>query len=295
MALTISELDPLSALLDEDMLEVQKQADNRSYKITGATLANFIGNQSNGSFRGVVTSLDNMTNEHVGVWLYAPGSNSETAGFPNGGILEVISFQKFDSSNPNNVAHSIVQILHAVDGPYYRMVSINNEVSSAPGEWYPLANKNGNTIQYGETDQMTVAFDKPFRVKPAVTITPYITTPDPCVLLPMLVNVSTTGFTVIFYKSDVVAAQEITVSEESTTNNNNANTITKNYPTSSSSTTNETTQNGNISSEEVGNKVVKTTESTKIRGAWEVVDSVTYQWVATAEDSLWGYNGDSNG
>jgi len=136
---------------------------------------------------------------------------------------------------------------------------------------------------------MTVAFDKPFRVKPAVTITPYITTPDPCVLLPMLVNVSTTGFTVIFYKSDVVAAQEITVSEESTVNGNNAITTQKNTGT------NETSQSGNISTEESGNKVVKTTESTKIRGAWEVVDSVTYQWVATAEDSVWGYNGDSNG
>lgn len=293
MAMTINDLDPLAAIVDADMFEVQRSNDGRSYKINAETLYNYIGQQSNGSFRGVVNSLDNMTNEHVGVWLYAPGSNSSVSGFPNGGILEVISFQKYDETVTGNVAHSIVQILHAVDGPYYRMVSINNEISSAPGEWYPLANKNGNTIQCGETDQMTVAFDKPFRVKPAVTITPYITTPDPCVLLPMLVNVSTTGFTVIFYKSDVVAAQEITVSEESTANGSNTISATKNYPQTNSQT--ETSQNGNTSVEETGSKVVKTTESTKIRGAWEVVDSVTYQWVATAEDSYWGYNGDSNG
>ena len=293
MAKAISDLDALSAAIqDADMFEMQRQQDFRSYRCSAANLATYIGTQSNGAFRGVITSLDGLTNEHVGVWLYNPGQASSIAGFPNGGILEVIGFNKYDSTN-TGVTRDIVEILHAVDGPYVRYVPVNNPAASVAGDWYPLANKNGNCIQYGETDQMTVTFDKQFRVKPAVTITPYITTPDPCVILPMLVNVSTTGFTVIFYKSDVVASQEITVSEESTVNGSNTISASKQYPQTNSQS--ETTQNGNSSTEETGSKVVKTTESTKIRGAWEVVDSVTYQWVATAEDSVWGYNGDSNG
>ena len=293
MAKAISDLDALSAAIqDADMFEMQRQQDFRSYRCSAANLATYVGTQSNGAFRGVITSLDGLTNEHVGVWLYNPGQASSIAGFPNGGILEVIGFNKYDSTN-TGVTRDIVEILHAVDGPYVRYVPVNNPAASVAGDWYPLANKNGNCIQYGETDQMTVTFDKQFRVKPTVTITPYITTPDPCVILPMLVNVSTTGFTVIFYKSDVVAAQEITVSEESTVNGSNTTSASKQYPQTNSQS--ETTQNGNSSTEETGSKVVKTTESTKIRGAWEVVDSVTYQWVATAEDSVWGYNGDSNG
>lgn len=247
MAIKFSQLDPIGQLSKDDIFAVTKNDGQVSKRCSAKNIADFIGSTSNGGFHSETwtDSLDNMRLSNVGTWWW---STSSTGGGPSSltsGVVELIS-----SSDPNEVAdtgtYSMVQKVTFGPDVFMRMY-LNG--SWAP--WGAVTNTNGNVIQYGNSTATTVKFPVAFSGVPSVTVTPTNTTTDAMYII-NITDVTASTFTVIKFKSPLASSTKDTVSYTYDTDSQN-------------------------------NKVTTQQETITTIGAWEVDNSIPFNWIATFE------------
>lgn len=250
MAQRISDLPALAALEKEDMFEVTKYSEKKSYSVTASVVNNFVKKNNNGAFNGNTSdSLESLfAPDKIGVWRWMSSGDAGPNGLTSG-IVEVLS-----GVGPNDNPDDYIQRFSF--GSYvYQRTCIDNSISA----WASLTNQNGCRIQYDVTSDTDVTFPVPFARIPSVVCIPVAATSGKIVNVINVTGVSATGFHVTRYSSDAEASEVKEVVE----------------------TVKETTTDDQTGKET--SKTTTTTTTTTERGAW-TEGSFSYYWIALVEE-----------
>lgn len=204
MAVRISDLEALGvgSILKEDVFEIEKWSERKSYRVTAQAVAEFCKSVNNGGYKGKSTkSLDEFTYQDAGVYFWT--GTAPLVGMASSGVLEIMSATP-PSENPTETP-AVLERLISGNNVWCRMGYPNNWST-----WATLTNKNGNKIFSGRDNTTTVTFPAAFDQPPVVICTP-INTPSNNEFYAMnVMNVTRTGFEVARFSLSLLNPKEKT-------------------------------------------------------------------------------------
>ena len=215
MGIMITDMDQLSPLDKNDLIEVARPGANGTANATYSTSMQVVGayckTLNNGGFRGEMTKdLTDVNYTDTGTWWWH--GTPALSGMPDNGILEVISsVAPQDVTGPE--APTITLRLMNGDSMFVKskpgnVTGSNDTTASYP--WGICKNKNGNRIYSGYTSDAQVNFPTGFfSQRPAVVVSPVNQTGD-AVYLINLATVESTGFSVVRYALSKAATKTTT-------------------------------------------------------------------------------------